>query len=152
MHSVGPGVWWKNEKRGTWDTHTIDYRIWRETMKNLKNNKYTLEDLEYGEKHWKKFTMRKTHCRTWNLAKNSEEWEKWEIDTLGLEFGEKNWKTWKLRYTHFRTRNMEENHWKTWKMRNTHCRTWNVLKKQRKKPWKMSQNHCITWNMSRNTE
>ena len=23
------------------------------------------------------------------MAKNSEEWEKWEIDTLGLEFGEK---------------------------------------------------------------
>ena len=129
----------KNEKRGTWDTHTIDYRIWQETMKNLKNNKYTLEDLEYGEKHWKKFTMRKTHCRTWNLAKNSEEWEKWEIDTLGLEFGEKiekggNWDTHSLEHEIWK-RNIEKH--EKWEIHTVGPGMWwkNKQKKKNRGKW-----------------
>ena len=57
--------------------------------------------------------MRKTHCKTWNLEKNSEEWEKWEIDTLGLEFGKKieklgNWDTDTLEHEIWK-RNIEKN-------------------------------------------
>jgi len=32
----------------------------------------TLCDLEYGEKHGKTCKMRNTHCRTWNMARNTE--------------------------------------------------------------------------------
>ena len=40
----------KIEKCGKRDTHTIDYRIGQETMKNVKNEKCPLQDLEYGKK------------------------------------------------------------------------------------------------------
>ena len=39
-----------NEKRGKCDTHTVGHGIWRETLKNLKNEKCTLQELEYGKK------------------------------------------------------------------------------------------------------
>ena len=35
----------KNEK------HTVECGILRETVKNVKNEKYTQQDLEYGKKH-----------------------------------------------------------------------------------------------------
>ena len=132
MHRIGPRVWWKKWK--TWKmrhTHTIDYRIWRETV---KKEKYTLLDLEYGDKYWKTFTMRKTHCRTWNLAKNSEEWEKWEIDTLGLEFGEKiekrgNWDTHTLEHEIWK-RNIEKH--EKWEIHTVGPGMW-WKNKQRKK-------------------
>ena len=30
--------------------HTVGHEICRETLKNLKNDEYTLQDLDYGEK------------------------------------------------------------------------------------------------------
>jgi hypothetical protein len=30
-----------NEKRSKWETHTVGPRIWLETLKNVKNEKYT---------------------------------------------------------------------------------------------------------------
>ena len=77
--------------------------MWRETVKNVKNEKYTLWDIDssekskkkklenetqtlcdlpYGEKHRKKCKMRNTHCRTWNMARNSEKREEGEIHTV----------------------------------------------------------------------
>ena len=37
--------------------------IWRETLKNVQNEKHTLYDLEYGEKQCKARKMRNTHSR-----------------------------------------------------------------------------------------
>ena len=37
--------------------------IWRETLKNVQNEKQTLQDLEYGEKQCKARKMRNTHSR-----------------------------------------------------------------------------------------
>ena len=47
-----------------------------ETVKNMKNEKYTLQDLEYGEKTEKRGKMGHKHCITWNMARNSEKHEK----------------------------------------------------------------------------
>ena len=38
------------EKRAKCETHTVGPGIWRETVKNVKYEKYTLQDLDYGEK------------------------------------------------------------------------------------------------------
>ena len=72
----------KNEKRGKWETHTIGYEIWLETLKNMKNEKCTLWDLEYGEKIGKWHTMRNSHNRTWNMARNIEKGRKWAQNTV----------------------------------------------------------------------
>ena len=39
-----------SEKFGKLDTQVLVRGKWRETVKNVKNEKYTLYDLEYGEK------------------------------------------------------------------------------------------------------
>ena len=86
----------KNDKRGKRETHMVGPGIWQETLKNVKNVKYTssiwvlaknnlknvenetqtLFNLEYGEKHSKMWKMRNAHCRTWKMARNSEKHEK----------------------------------------------------------------------------
>ena len=58
-HTVGPIMWWENwqtrrrrnshcsiwnmarntEKHAKWETNTVRHRIWRETVKNMKNEK-----------------------------------------------------------------------------------------------------------------
>ena len=38
------------EKREKLETHIIGCGIWREIVKNLKNEKYTMQDMEYCEK------------------------------------------------------------------------------------------------------
>jgi hypothetical protein len=38
------------EKWAKLETHTIGPGIWQETLKNVKYEKYTLSDLDYGEK------------------------------------------------------------------------------------------------------
>ena len=40
----------KTEKRGKWETHMVGHEIWRETLKNVQNEKHTLQELEYGKK------------------------------------------------------------------------------------------------------
>ena len=66
-----------------WKTHPIGLEIWRETFKNVKNKKnplarkpnneknetQTLYDLEYCEKHWKRWKMRNILGSTWNMAR-----------------------------------------------------------------------------------
>ena len=48
--------------------------MWQETVKNVKNEKYTLCDMDYGEKTKKKkyWKMRHKHCVTSHMAKNTE--------------------------------------------------------------------------------
>jgi hypothetical protein len=55
----------KNEERGKWETLTVGYEIWLETLKNLKN--------ESG------------HCGTWNMANILENEIQWETLTIGPE-------------------------------------------------------------------
>ena len=46
----------KTDNHGKWETHIVGIEIWRETLKNQKNEKCTLQDLENGvktEKHGK---------------------------------------------------------------------------------------------------
>ena len=69
--------------------------IWRETLKRGKNEKCSLQDLEYGQKTEEMLKMRDTHFRTcnmaskltneenenshgrtWNMARNTEKREK----------------------------------------------------------------------------
>ena len=50
--------------------------IWWETLKNVKKDKCTLKDLEYGMKSEKTWKMRHTHCMTWNMSRNTEKQEK----------------------------------------------------------------------------
>ena len=42
--------------------------IWQETMKRGKNEKCSLQDLEYGQKTEEMLKMRDTHFRTCNMA------------------------------------------------------------------------------------
>ena len=42
--------------------------IWRETLKRGKNEKCSLQDLEYGQKTEEMLKMRDTHFRTCNMA------------------------------------------------------------------------------------
>ena len=75
--------------------HTLGPGIWQEALKNLENEKCTHQEMEYDEKPerggkqemhtvetgiWqetlKKWKMRNAHCRTWNMARNTEKREK----------------------------------------------------------------------------
>ena len=73
MRNAQPRTWnmvIKTEKRGKSDTHTVGPEIWGETMKKLENETHT-------------------HCRTWNMVRNTKN-EKNEIYKLQeLKYGEK---------------------------------------------------------------
>ena len=79
----------KTDNHGKWETHIVGIEIWRETLKNQKNDKFILQDLEYGgeteivenvtqrlfdleygENHSKMWKMRNAHCRNWSLQEN----------------------------------------------------------------------------------
>ena len=51
-------------------------------LKNVEREKLTLYHMKYGEKHRKLCKMRNTHCRTWNMARNSQKREEGEIHTV----------------------------------------------------------------------
>ena len=48
----------------------------------MENNKCTLQDREYGEKHLKMWKMRNEHCRTWKLARKLKNVEKCVTNTV----------------------------------------------------------------------
>ena len=54
------------------------------SLKNVKNEKCTLKDLEYCEKTEKGGKFRNVHCRTWNMARKLKimENEKNSLDDL----------------------------------------------------------------------
>ena len=84
------------------------WNMWRK-LKNMENEKHKLQDLEYGEKHWK---MRNSNFRTWNMARNNE-------------------KIGKMRNAHYRSWNMAR---KVSKMENEKLkyRTWNMVRNNEK--------------------
>jgi hypothetical protein len=63
------------------ETHIVGLGICRETVKNMKNEKYTLGDMDYGEKTEKTWKMRHKHCMTWNMARNTQKHGKGEMHT-----------------------------------------------------------------------
>ena len=60
---VGTRIWRENSKTWKIDTHTVEPGIWRETVKNMKNQKYTLYDIDYGSKNDQE-KIRNLHGRT----------------------------------------------------------------------------------------
>ena len=51
-HTLQDQQYGKNtDKRGKSETHMVGPGIWLETMKNMQNEKHTLYNLEYVEKH-----------------------------------------------------------------------------------------------------
>ena len=54
------------------EKHTVGCEIWQETLKKLKNEKCTLQDLEYGEKTEKNVENEHKYCMTQNMARNTE--------------------------------------------------------------------------------
>ena len=69
--------------------HTAGPGIWRETLKNMKNDKCTLQDLAYVEKTDKR--------------------GKWKTHMVGTGLWQENSKTWKMRHTQCRACNMARN-------------------------------------------
>ena len=51
------------EKRGKWEMHTVGPGVW--------------------PGNWKSWTMRNTHCSTWNMMRNTEKRERLEMHTAG---------------------------------------------------------------------
>ena len=59
--------------------------------------------------------MGNTHCTIWNIVRNNEKREKWEMHTVGPGIWRENWKTWKKRHKDCLTLNMATNNEKDWK-------------------------------------
>ena len=59
------------------------------TLKNVKKEKQTLSELEYGEKTKKLGKMRHTHLRTKNMARNSENVKNETYTLQQLDYGKK---------------------------------------------------------------
>ena len=61
-------------------------RTWNITrkLKIRENEKYTLQDVKYGEETEKSGKFRNVHCRTWNMARTQKimENEKHTLDDL----------------------------------------------------------------------
>ena len=112
MFNVGHGIWQENWK--SWKMINFHLRTWKMTksMKNVKNEKCTLKDLEYGEK--------------------TENYGKWEIHTLGREICRGKLK--KVENLEMSTvgRGIWQENWKSWKMINNHMTTWKMTKSLQK--------------------
>ena len=49
-HSMKWNMASNTEQSGKWEIYTLGRGLWRETLKNVKNETQTLFDLEYGDK------------------------------------------------------------------------------------------------------
>jgi hypothetical protein len=103
MSTVGYGIWQENWK--SWKMRNIHLTTCKMTKskKNVKNEKCTLQDLEYGEKSenhgkWEIYTLGREIWRG-KLKKV----EKLELSTVGLGIWQENWKTWKMRNIYLTT-------------------------------------------------
>ena len=76
----------RSQKNVEKQTQTLGLGLWKKKLKNVKNEKHTLQDLEYGEKT-KTWTTRNGHCRTVATKLTNEENEK--LTWQDLEYGEK---------------------------------------------------------------
>ena len=59
-------------------------------MKNIENEKCTLQDLEYCEKTEKTWKISKAHLRIWKLSRNTEKHQKCAMHTLGTGIWQEN--------------------------------------------------------------
>ena len=111
IHTLGPELWLENWKK--WKIrhkHCLTWNMARNS-ENMKREKYTLYDLDHGEK--------------------TEKHGKWDTQTIGPGLWWENSKTWKMSQKHCRTWNMFEN-WQTRKKLNSHVNTCNIAKNTEK--------------------
>ena len=69
-------------------SHGSNWNMARNPEKREKN-KFSLKDLEYGQKSEKTMKMRHTHCQTWNMARILTNEENENLTWQELEYGEK---------------------------------------------------------------
>ena len=58
------------------ETQTLFKLNWQDTLKNGENEKYTLQNLDYGKNTEKTWKMRHKHCLTWYVVRNKEKQDK----------------------------------------------------------------------------
>ena len=68
--------------------HILGPGIWREIVKNVENEKCTLQDLECGKKT-EKHEVRHKHYMIWNMAKRMKYVENGKCTLYDLEYGKK---------------------------------------------------------------
>ena len=66
-------------------------RTWIVTrkLKNVENEKQTLQEVKYVEKHWKTSKMGNAHCRTSKMDIKLENERNQKLTEQDLEYGEK---------------------------------------------------------------
>ena len=89
MHTVGLEYGEKTENHGKRETHKVGPPTWLETLRNVENEKCTLQDQGYGEKHSKTWKMRNAHCRTWSMEGKVKIMENENNKLQDVEYGEK---------------------------------------------------------------
>ena len=62
--------------------------MWQEILKNVENEKCTLQDLEYGKESKNQESETQT-LQAWNVARNSQNVENEKFTHQDLEYGEK---------------------------------------------------------------
>ena len=77
------------EKCAKIEKHTVGSGKSRETVKNEKNEKGTLQGQDCGEKTEKTWKMKIAHCRTWNMARKLTKNENQKLTWQDLEYGKK---------------------------------------------------------------
>ena len=82
-HSISPGICQETVKNVNNEKYTLQHLDYGQRMKNVENETKTQLDLEYGEKHCKRVKMRNSHGSTWNMARNTENEQKWVTHTVG---------------------------------------------------------------------
>ena len=77
------------KKLGKGEIHTLGNGIWQKTLKNMKNEKHTLQDQDYGEETEKrcKNKMHNVGPRIWQETHKNNEIDKYTMQ--GLDFEEK---------------------------------------------------------------
>ena len=134
IHTLGREIW-QGALKKVENFRNVHCRTWNMAIK-LKIMEWEKFNwwLEKWRNHWKTWKMRKKQCRTWNMARklkitemritlvrywnmtrNIEKHEKWEMHTVGPGIWREK-KSWKMRNTHFRMWNMARKTEKRWKI------------------------------------
>ena len=69
--------------------YTLGPGLWQEILKNVENEKCTIQDLKIGEKPEKSEKMRNAHCRSWNMVRKLKNVENETQKLYDLEYCEK---------------------------------------------------------------
>ena len=76
MYTVRPGIWKKKLKNVENEKCTLQDLKYGDRPDKLKNESRILEYWEYGEKTEKMWKMKHTHSRTGKIGRNTEKREK----------------------------------------------------------------------------